>query len=417
MLPWDIVVVLICIVLIEYQHGKIKYNLLSPTIIVSMSLIVVYILPLILAHYGYGDTRISFLEFSAYIKLITYLRIFVYSWITIMVIENYYHKIDIKKEEKCLPKPFSIAFVLTIFMLFMLTYIISLGIGVGFSPSEMIKRLLNPRAYTYIKSGYGPILYASTSMKMVMLYIAIQRMAERLVFSRIAFALLIIILFVLGGSKASLITVFTFTYTLMTKYGRIKTSQNILKLVLTVVLVSTILFISFMYFYQPGMKLTPQKTILALMDYQQEAYYSSRVLNDFTWKPDYLKSGIFDTIIAPLPRSMFPEKPFTSFYNRYWQPIYQPNSALYHTSTYGILAEGHMMFGYAGPVIYAIIIALYCRFVNKQLSLNESHYALFASCYVSYYLYYFIRAGILSYTFWMMAIVLLSGRIIFFLTT
>ena len=159
---------------------------------------------------------------------------------------------------------------------------------------------------------------------------------------------------------------------------------------------------------------TIEDIVFDIIGYSQEAYYSARVINDFGWDIEYVGAVFEDIALSGIPRAVFPKKGFYGLYNEYWRPFYQPNTVQYHTSTYGFIAEAHMLFSFLGPFLYAFFFswlfkAMYIGFYRcSKLS------SLFFLTYLFNFIYFLIRTGLfMGANLWALLIMLFASKIYF----
>ncbi|WP_261854099.1 hypothetical protein [Clostridium folliculivorans] len=178
------------------------------------------------------------------------------------------------------------------------------------------------------------------------------------------------------------------------KFRKVKLS----KFVKYGILGAILLISAFMIFYKPGEVVSVNDAIEGLKGYQKEAYYTVRVINDFDWNIEYTYEGLVDTITPFVPRIIWDDKPYSGFYQRYWRDIYEPNAVLYQTSTFGALAEAHMMFGMFGAFLYAIIFYFICKKSFIFYQKINTFFGMFIVAYVQCSMYFFVRGGLFSST-------------------
>lgn len=395
MLVLDITILTILYFFIEWKYLGKKYKLFSPYMLFNVFFFSVYLLPYYFHIFDINSELFSSLTSEEITIGYRYIRIFYYLFFALSLFSfrkikhkwNYeYRKID----------SFARDTSLFLYVLTFIVYMISIGVPVGFSPSGIVERLINPRSFTYIRSGYGIINHLYSASKIILLILGLNAFYKNKSFLTGFLLFISIILNILGGSKSSFIyVVLVFTY-MSNKYRVKNTRINLRRIILLAVISISMLFVGFKYFYMPGQVLSSKEAINNLVEYQKEAAYTVSVINNFKWKPQYLIEGIYDTLIPFIPRNIWPNKPYSGFYNRYFQPIYNPNAVIYHTSTFGMLSEAHMMFGIIGSFIYPILSIWLLDFIYKKQLTARTLFQSFVPIYLIISLYGYIRAGYLS---------------------
>jgi hypothetical protein len=145
--------------------------------------------------------------------------------------------------------------------------------------------------------------------------------------------------------------------------------------------------------------------------YHKEPYYLPLVVEYFPWTPRYAIGQIRDTFTAPIPRAIWSGKPAVGLYANYFHATFEPKSVYYHTSTFGCLAEAHMMFGVLGPFIYGIIWALICYKLYSYLISSTSLFKAFVVGTISFWTYLLLRTGFLEVNFSIMTMYIILGWI------
>jgi hypothetical protein len=285
-----------------------------------------------------------------------------------------------------------------LFLLFCVIYLIYLGSGVGFSSGRMLDRAIHPRAYTYIKEGFGPILTFKEGLNRTLLFAVMIGTIQRpraLLYKALLGALLMLTIF--GGSKASMLFPLLFYIMIRQKVryrpGRaltVKLGYGIAAIVSAVAL----LFGAFWFYRQTlDTSTTLGDTAESMQEYVQEAYMSARIIADYEQDPEYVRNAILDTLAAPIPRALWPSKPYVGFYRRYWQPRYHPGTPTYQTTTCGCLAEAHMIFGGAGPVVYGLLFAALVTIMQALSIRARTPFLFLLPVYLNFMLFYLVRVG------------------------
>ena len=395
MLIADLLVLCFISIIIEFKFLKGKSMIFSPFTNFNVSFALVYILPIILYRISPNTSLIQMLSQEELMSSYLYIRIFYYSWFLLSVvyfISTRRYSINVVKG---VIKP-SKEYLLFLWFILLLLYFVGLAAPLGFDPVLTLARLINPRAFTYIRAGYGPFNHVQNAVKLIMIVIATYMFSEKKSLGRLFLMVLSLLMNILGGSKASfvnfLLAMLLIWHKMDYKFKRVKIGK-----LLRYGLVGMVLVIfAFMAFYKPGEVITFQEAIYALRDYQKEAYYTTRVINDYDWDIIYTVEGITDTITPFVPRAIWPDKPFSGFYHRYWRMRYEPGTVVYHTSTFGVLAESYMMFGYLGCIIYAYLFYVLCKRTFIYGQKTNTLFGLFVVSYIQVGMYFLVRFGLFS---------------------
>lgn len=295
---------------------------------------------------------------------------------------------------------------------FVISIILMLGAGVGFSPLQMIKRAFDPRSFTYIRASTGPLVLIHACLAFSLLTVAVVRVADspRLI-RRWLFLGLCAFLSILGGTKSSfaipLIVVFVvFGKTRWVRQSKLrKTSRAIL---LSMMLGFSVVA-GFMFIGTPGTTLSVQQSVARIPAYHREAYYLPLVIDTFEWKAEYPKYIFIDSIIAGVPRAFWRDKPYVGLWARYFRPAFEPEAVEYHVSTFGCLAEAHMLVGNFGPILYGWFWAFLLFHAYRILITGRSLYQMLMACIFSVWIYFLLRTGFFGTNFPILIIYMTLG--------
>ncbi|MCK5563845.1 MAG: hypothetical protein KAJ07_01245 [Planctomycetes bacterium] len=287
----------------------------------------------------------------------------------------------------------------TLFVVFCFVVIIKLGIGVGFSPAAMMDRAINPREYTEVRAGLGPLFHIHLGLKYVLITLAtVMVFASGKSFFSIIFFMMCVGVTLIGGTKASFVLPVIVSVVVWQKISWQYRSvfQKFRKTILIGVLVVAVVILSFALWGASGEVTGIGDAISGIVGYLKEAYYLPLVTEAFPWSPKVLSDVIADTFISPIPRAIWKNKPSKGLWSQYFRPTFEPNTVYYHTSTFGCLSEAHMLYGRLGPFVYGILWALICY---KLYVYMISHDSLFKACFVAVicqWTYLLVRTGFLG---------------------
>jgi len=312
-----------------------------------------------------------------------------------------FHKLDTKISEKRL---------VALFFITLIIKYLYLGTGLGLSPNAVIDRFFDPRSYTYIKQGTGFINYLNSGCLHALLFYSIYYLQKKQHKSLLSIVIILLsfVLIVGGGGKQNFIWGF-FYWIFISQKVRPKfflSAWSYLKKAFKILTLGLGSLAGTLLIFAPSNQAS-RSALEILIDYQQEAYYTAKVLSDFTYKFEYTLIGIYDHFISIIPRGIWAEKPITGFYNRYWKPEYQSNVEEYHSSTYGILSESYFLFGALGPFIYGLFSALLIIKLERLYIGTKSIGMTFVAGFMGINIYFFIRSGYYAFQFWYITIVIL----------
>lgn len=392
----DVLLICLSLLILEKLILKSEYILFSPYTMFNLSFLFIYYLPLLLYQLDGNYNLIQTVNLETISNLANNIRLFIYAFSLIeffllLRIRN------LRKTETYLNIEFDDNY-LTFVSLF--SFVVILGIQlvmVGFDSSLLIDKLLRPRLYTYLREGIGPLTYLVEVTKKVFLFVCLVNNQRKRSLISLALLFISVSLNVLGGSKTSIIIIVIF-YVIITQ--RMSRRRMIIKLrdfIKYVTLLALALVISF--FVMSREEETLSTAVKSLLYYPQEAYYSSLVLRDFEPNIEHHKELVKSIVLTPIPRAIFSNKSFYGFYSNYWRPLYQPNTVVYHTSTYGFFAEAQMLFGKFGWLIYAFLLNGLLYKLHCSLKKDESIKDVFFSVYAVSQIYFIMRVGFFDASF------------------
>lgn len=410
---YDLILLLLGSIYIEKLFLKEKYILLSPFFIFHISFLYTYIMPLIL--YGERDSQnyLNRLSDDYVSELLLYCRIFYY----IFFVLQFFVFLNLKKKGyRYICTDFEINPRLFIYMYIMLLtggILIDLY-RVNFNIINYFLLMIDPRSFTYLREGLGPFTILNTFVRLVLVYISFIYFFSKKTWKRLFYLLTACFFCVLGGSKSSLIFVVIFGILLYQKYSKKVLSISFYSIIKVCIFVSFALLFSF-YIMSGSIQLLSLKDVINfIVSYSQEAFYSTLVINDFNYSFDHIVLLIKGFLLTPIPRTLYSEKEFYSFYNVYWHDAYQPNSPIFNTSTYGFLAEGHMLLGFLCPIVYPILIIYVLRKIYVLFLMNNDFITTFMMTYLVSRIYFFTRTNFFDPTnIWTIIVYYLFLQIIF----
>lgn len=397
MIVFDLILICLISILLEYKLLKRKYMLFSPFTIFNVSFFVVYILPLVIFKLYPENSYLSNVTLDMLIRGYNFIRVFYYSWfilsISFFLRIRHFNIISIKGFKKP-----PLKYLLFVWLFMFTLYFVALSAPLGFNPISTFNRMINPRAYTFIRAGFGPLNHILSALKLIMLILSSYIFFAKKKVGSFLLVIISILINILGGSKASFLN-FIIVFALISfkmdfSYRKIKLK----KLIKYGIFGVSMLIIAFMVFYKPGEVISINEAFVGLRGYQKEAYYTIKVINDFDWKSNYLFEGIIDTITPFIPRAIWSDKPFSGFYQRYWRATYEPNTVIYHTSTFGALSESYMMFNIFGSVLYAFLFFIICKKTYLYYQKTNTFLGAFVVSYILSSMYFFVRSGLFSST-------------------
>lgn len=264
-----------------------------------------------------------------------------------------------------------------------------LGVGLGFNPLMILERVLFPREFTSIKIGTGLINYLQSSVTLLVYYLALLLYFDRRTKTSLFFLIMSALLFFVGGGKQQVLWL-AFVYIMVSNKNKLITSAGLLKNLKYMLVIVFVVVVSFSIMV---VRSDSRTLFEKLTKYQKESYHSAKVINDFKWQAEYPMNAVLDSLIAPIPRAIWPEKPYVGMYNRYWREKYEANTVRYHTSTYGFIAEAYMVAGFFGAFLYAFIFSFLVFISYAMLIRAKSIFFTFIPIYLSTLFYFFMRTG------------------------
>lgn len=406
---------LVCgiMLIIEKAILKEKYILLSPFTIGQISIFYVYIMPFLFYNNTDIINYVSRININDVTRFLMIFRVFYYLFCILSIISFYKIKKRIIGKE-ILDIKISNSFMLI--SLLVLVFLIFLGqiAAVNFNIGIFIDKMFNPRKYTYFTEGLGVFTYAVEVSKTLLLYVSILYKKQKKGFLSSCIFLVSIILNVMGGSKSSMLMVLIFYLITSQKlFMKVKLIKFRDMLRYAIIILVFVIF-SFMIMSVSDAGKTVYGTINRIITYSQEAYYSTKVINDYKWDFNHIITVIEALLFSAIPRKVFSSKGYYGLYQNYWKPTYEPNSVIYQTSTYGFLAEGHMMFSFLSPFIYALLLNwLFKKLYTKYYSSTKLS-SFFIVCYLFTRIYFLIRTGLfMATTLWIIVIYFVASKLFF----
>jgi hypothetical protein len=300
---WDIIIVIAVMPLLEAVILRQNYRILSPVTIFCLAIFYLYGLPYISHFYFVPNWRMSKLSYAEYELAFRTLRYFLYTYclVTILLmIRLSKHESSVMVLDPDRVRKLS----LIVLLLFFPVLILKLGTGVGFSPAAMLDRAFNPRAYTFIRAGTGPLFHIHAGFTFLLLVLASARLLINRSLGSIAFFLLCSFLTITGGDKRSFVAPLIVLAVIWQKMSWQQKSvfQKLRKTLLVCVIVGFAIVLSFALWFSPGEVYDLGYAASLVVQYQREAYYLPLVIEVFPWSPRVLPETLFDTIISPIPR-------------------------------------------------------------------------------------------------------------------
>lgn len=291
------------------------------------------------------------------------------------------------------------------FILAVIALLFHLGAGVGFNPATMLHRIAHPRLYTHTRAGTGLVIYIRAAVTIVFLstlaryaFFRARRSLDRNFCILAATALTLA-----GGSKSSLIIVFISlilgwqSKACLSRFSAVTVKRFLTHLAGTVgvtILGITVLLVSFSAMDWGHSHKVQLIDVSRIVKYSREASNTAKVLDDYEGDIGRLATSLYDTAIYVVPRKLFPNKPVTGMYGRYWKPMYESNRVDYHASTFGCLAEAHMLFGYFGPFVYGAFFAALVGWVTDLMYRCRNGMQFSVVLFFVSYMYFLVRGGL-----------------------
>jgi len=376
-----------------------NYRILSPVTMFFLGNAVLYVIPYFSHFYFFPNWRLNLLDYQQFSLAFNVIRCFLYTYCLVIILLLFriarIQPVIMTLDYSQIRRRAIFAFIVFIFIV-----IIRIGVGVGFSPVAMIDRALHPREYTYIRAGVGPLTHLHWGFRFVLLTLAAAMiyLSGKSIFYIIFFIICSFITFLASTKSAFVLPIFMLVtawqkivWRPMTAFAKLRRTAQI-GLIGALLVVTGFLFIKGRTEEIAGLK----EAGIQAVHYHKEAYYLPLVVKRFPWSPRYTIGQIRDTFLAPIPRAIWAGKPRVGLYANYFHPEFEPKSVEYHTSTFGCLAEAHMMFGRLGPFIYGIVWALVCYKLYVYLLSHNSLFKAFLVGTLSFWTYLLLRTGFLE---------------------
>jgi hypothetical protein len=373
--------------------GRLNYFPFSPLFIFLASYNLVFVLPTLLNAFPIREAfymaRLEEGYFGAYTF---YNRCFFYVYCILSVV--YFDRGKNLPKKRRIEQKAHRSWVVFLFFMALASKYVYLGVGLNFNPLVILERIIYPREFTYIKEGAGIVNYIQNSLTLLTYFMAVVLYLQKINKINLLLVVSAALLFFIGGSKQQIIWI-AFIY-LMLRNKQLNTVHfSFMKNVKYLIMVGGLVVFSFSIMIVRSDNST---LIEKLINYQRESYYSALILTDFDWEPEYTINGLVDTIVAPIPRSVWKEKPYLGYYNRYWRDVYEPKTVRYHSSTYGFIAESHMLFAGFGAITFAFIFFFLVRYCYINFLTSTTYLGVFFPIYLTTFLYFFLRAGFTGFT-------------------
>lgn len=283
---------------------------------------------------------------------------------------------------------------------------------VNFSITTFFRMLLDPRSFTYLREGLGPITYVVNCSKMLLLFISILYFAQNKNLFSIALLFYGCVINILGGSKSSLFVVIIFLILYLQKIKKIQI--NLFRLILSGCIIFIVAIASFTIMSGSIEIHSITDALNFVIDYAQEAYFSANVLKDFNWNISNLVIEMKSIVFTPIPRAIFSGKELYGFYQECWRNVYQVGTVIYQTSTYGFFSEGHMIFGSLFPIVSAIFINVFLDLLYRKYAKAIYSYDLFIVGYLFTRVYFYTRTGYLdAMNIWALIVFIIFSKLFF----
>ena len=395
---WDIVIIIVAMPLLEAAILRQNYRILSPVTIFCIAIFYLYALPYI-SHFYFAPNRLmnrlSYEQFSLAFKILRYF-LYTYCLVAILLLV----RLSKRDSKVMVLDPAQVnKLSIILLLLFIPVLILKLGIGVGFSPAAMLDRAFNPRAYTYIRVSLGPLFHIHIGFTFVLLALESARVfTSNKSLGSIAFFLLCSFVSIIGGDKRSFVApliIFAIIWQKMS-WQQKSVFQKLRKTLLVCAILGFVILLSFALWFSPGEVSNLGYAASLVVQYQREAYYLPLVIEVFPWSPHVLPETLLDTIISPIPRAIWANKPLFGLWNRHFRPTFEPKTVYYHTSTFGCLSEAHMLFGRFGPFIYGIVWALVSYKLYVYMISHDSLYKASVVGIMVFWTYMLARTGFLG---------------------
>lgn len=403
----DLIILLLLLCFYELHKMKNHFLVFSPIVMVSVSLIYIYVIPIMVYDSDSVFNYVQYLDKANYLMLVNYVRTFIYCFTICSFFyikkkskaikrlnESYFTKHASVFDAKEKIKVINLLSVAIIILIFALEFVMC-----GFSPALFIAKLLHPRD-NIVRNGVGIFNEIIGFLKLLLAFLAATAFFSKKSLQSFLLCCAALIMNILGGSKSSVLLVVIITFLIykrivFDKKGFSKKSPIIKYLSVGLLfIVAVLVSFALMRSTADGGKLTSLNDILSfIVDYDQEAYFTGRVIVDFEPKFEHFSFLVESFVCTPIPRFLWHNKGYYSFFNGYWRQMYQPDTTMDHTSTYGLLAEGHMLFGIMTPFLYVIITLFIVDFVYNLYYSNSASKS-FLGIFMISSIYFSIRAGL-----------------------
>lgn len=391
----DIFIISVTLIFLEKKIiGNYGYILFSPVFVFISAYNLLFIIPSLLIIFPIGELLyMAKAPQNVIADYVLFNRIFFYTFtIFLLFFTSLNRKYMLKKS---IAKRVKVSWFYSLLCLGFILKYLYLGTGLGFDPFLILERALFPREFTSIKVGTGLINYLQSSVTLIVYFLGLIIYLDRRTKTSLFFLIISGLLFFVGGGKQQILWLF-FVFIMVSNKTKKLNPVSILKNLKYALIILLVLILSFSIMVVRS----DQRTLFdKLIKYQRESYNSAMVINDFSWKSEYPINAMLDTIIAPIPRSLWSDKPYVGMYNRYWRDKYESTTVRYHTSTYGFIAEAYMVGGFFGAYLYGFIFSLLVFSCYVMLLRSKSILFTFVPIYLTTLMYFFMRTGFTGFVF------------------
>ena len=422
---------------ISRRHGS---AVITPMMMLVASFAIVYLLPVTAVAAGYSHQGFlpSQLDTATLAHLVTSMRWFLYSFTVLYIISLPLVERWVASTTSAELPEVSSSTIRRISLVVVAVWLVHLIAGTGISPSTIVDRALHPRNFTDLRVGAGVFVYIRAAAFLVIFVIlALAIIRARRSQQKVRGLLVVfggmIVLDALGGSKTSIVLGPLTLGILWTSTGAASNVTELtqppaatsievseadadqlqrqrrrpradhsrrgvpfIRSIVGGVGVLAMVWLAFGVMTSSTLNSSHVSVLDHVIGYQRETYYSARVIEDFPPNIHYLEIGLGDSARAALPRTFVPDKGNVGFYNRYWREVYTPKTVAYQASTFGALAEAHMVFGALGPALYGGLFAGSTLLVYWLLWQRQSLFAKCGAAFFGQWTYFMMRAGILA---------------------
>jgi hypothetical protein len=404
---WDIVIALVLVLLLERRMLGANYLLFSPVQVFVLSVGLVYVFPIILwAHFP--DISMSVSENEVRV-LVSGVRLFVYTTVAVVML-----LLPWISSRPCELLRYRVGkgLVVALFAAFVGAFTLNLTIGVPLDPSILLARLIRPRDFTFVREGTGPVVVSMQFLCLSGVFSVLLAAASGVLKKRSAYALAAVMLLLALVSGIKFLFFATVLFLLWASWKMFGSRPGVLTgVVFCLVLLG---LLGFTFNSLQSETLRDRGTLVDIYaDYQREAVLSAKVMAEYEWQAEHLEEAIVGTLISPVPRFVWAGKPVYGYYDKYWRPVFDAGTEQFHTTTFGSLAEAHMLLGLYGPFAYGLVFGLLVAVLYRNLVASSSVHGVFTSMFVCAFLYFLVRGGLLFTSLWYVVLFGLASLVLF----